>query len=511
MDEPPAPPRSGASSLPSSPASTTPASRWGVLRHRHFRVFWFAAFFSFLGNWFEFVGTQWIVAQATGSTMWLSWIGAAQLLPTLILGLMGGIVADRVNRKRLLIGTQVVMMVIAIGFALAVYFKHANPWTLLVLALAQGVAVAFNTPAWQVLLPRLVPRDELVKGITLQGISFNVARAVGPAIAGVIMGFYGPTSLFLLNAVSFIGVMLAVMTTPDAPAPEREGSLWDLADAKRDTVEAFNFVWGERGPRAALIAMVVFALLATPVLRFLPLFVSEVYHKEAKTFGLITGIMGVGAVVGGLLLKFVPLWYPKHHFIPLSVFLGGLWIFIYALTPDPILAAVFMFFVGIFWMWAFNSSMAAMQVLVHDSMRGRAMAVCNTAAMGLMPIGSFIASFVGESAAKGIHRWHPELWDEGLATQIGVAFVALVLTASGVVMLIWRTPEVDGLKPGDPGYDRTPGFWRGITASLHRPRPQTACPRCLYELGVTPGEDEARRCPECGETFARADAAERTA
>jgi predicted MFS family arabinose efflux permease len=258
-----------------------------------------------------------------------------------------------------------------------------------------------------------------------------------------------------------------VLTTPDSPAPPRLAhwlrSMWG------DIREALKFVFHERGPRAAFLAMVIFALFATPVLRFLPLFVTSVYFLEEETFGILTGILGVGAVAGGFAMKLVPAWYPRHHFIPFSTLLGGVWILLFSITSSVWAAGFFMFFVGVFWMWTFNSCSAAIQMLVDDSMRGRVMAVCNTAALGLMPIGNYVASAVGKSGAGIVQRRWPELWEEGLKTQIGVGFVALILIGAGIVMLIWRTPEVDGLRPGDPGYDRTPGFWRGLTAAAHRP------------------------------------------
>ncbi len=453
------------------------AGRLGVLRHKHYRTVWCASFFAYMGNWFEFVGMQWIVAKLTESTVWLTVIGIAQLAPMLVLGLPGGVVADRVNRKTLLLTTQAAMMIVAIGFSVVVALHSgAKPlignsallWWLLILAGLQGVTTAFHAPAGQVLTPRLVPREELVAAITLQGISFNVARALGPAIGALLMGAFGASWLFALNAAGFIIVFFAVMTTPDAPAPSRNGSMWDIADVKKDTKEAIGFAWHNKGPRAALLATVTFSLLGTPVLRFLPLFVSQVYGLHEWAFGILTGMMGAGAAIGGLSLKLVPNWYPKHHLIPFSVFLGGFWIFIFAITSNVWMAGTFMFFVGFFWMWAFNSSMAALQLLVPDAMRGRVMSVCNTVALGAMPLGAVVASLVGESAGAAIHRLAPQWWEAGIDAQIGIAFVAFVLMCAGVVMLIWRTPEVDGLKPGEPGYDRVPGLVRGIFAKSHR-------------------------------------------
>lgn len=456
-----------------------------VLRHKHFRTFWFAAFGSFVGNWFEFIGAQWIVAEKTRDTTWLATLGAAQLLPTLFLGLLGGIIADRVNRKKLLMVTQFAMMIIAIGFFIVVGWHvpiaraiwgddtRADSFLLysfLALASLQGITIAFNNPAWQVMIPRLVPRDELVRAITLQGISFNTARAIGPAAAGALLAAAGGEWLFLVNAISYIGVMVAVTTTPDAPAPARAGKLSDLSMLMADIKQACAFMFTNRGPRAALLALMVFSVFGTPVLRFLPLFVSQVYHLKAETFGLLTGIMGVGAVFGGLAMRYVPTWYPKHHFIPMSVFLGGVSILAFSIATNVWLAGFLMFFVGIFWMWSFNSAMSALQLLVEDSLRGRVMAVCNMISLGFMPIGPYIASFAGDWFGAALKSYRPSLWHDGIGTQAGIALTSLILLGAGTVMTIWRTPEVDGLKPGDPGYDRVPGLFRGLTATAHRPR-----------------------------------------
>ncbi|MBY0112053.1 MAG: MFS transporter [Phycisphaerales bacterium] len=477
---------SAGAEIDSEPAAASGDERrlFSVLRHKHFAVFWTAAFGSFVGTWFEYVGVQWIVAERTRDTTWLATLGAVQLLPTLFLGLLGGIVADRVNRKKLLIVTQFAMMVLAIAFFVVVrqYGRAVSDpvaekaavatllnW-MLGLSLLQGIVFAFNNPAWQVMIPRLVPRDELVPAITLQGISFNAARAIGPAIAGIVLARLGGEWLFLVNAISFVGVMLAVMTTPDAPAPTKGGKLTDLSVIVADVKHAFGFMYRNKGARAALLAVVTFAVFGTPILRFLPLFVTEVYQMQEKTFGLMTGVMGVGAVIGGLAMRYIPRWYPKHHFIPLSIFLGGLSILAFSLATNVYVAGVIMAFVGVFWMWSFNSAMSALQMLVDDSLRGRVMAVCNVISLGLMPVGPYFASYAGDGVAAVVARWMPEWWYSGLIPQAGIAVYAVVLLGAGVIMVIWRTPEVDGLKPGDEGFERRPGFVRGLTAANHRPR-----------------------------------------
>lgn len=476
-----------------SPLADAPAAaqgrahrRLGVLRHRHFRNVWLGAFGASLGGWMEHVGIRWVMTEMTTAPGWsgpdanamISYLTVASLVPTLLLGMVAGLITDRVNRKTLLLVSRVSMMFIAVGLAVISYFSLIGPGVLLVLSALQGVAIAFDIPASQVLTPRLVPREELTEAIHLNGVQFNMARVLGPALGGAILSWTSTTSLFVINAVSFVGVLISVWGTPDAPAPPRAPNGRSvLGQAGSDIAEAMSFVFHRRGPRAAFLALVVFAIFATPMMQLLPVFVHQVYHRQESAFGIMLGVMGSGAVTGGFLVRRVPKWYPMHHFIPVSVLLGGVTIFLFAIMPSPLAAGVFLFLSGIFWMWAFNSSMAVMQLLVDDAMRGRVLAVCNTVALGLMPVGTILASMGGRwlthvyDAARG--TTHPATADDiGREAQVGVAMCAVLLIAAGIVMLVRRTPEIDGAVPDGAPPER--GFLRGLTAGEHRPNPGVA-------------------------------------
>jgi predicted MFS family arabinose efflux permease len=437
-----------------------------------------------VGGWMEGVGVQWIIAHKTNSPTMMSTLAAAQLGPTLVLGLLGGIAADRMNRKKLLLYTQLGMMLIAAALAASSYATGADPpvSALMLLSLLQGITLAFNVPAWQVLTPRLVPREELTSAIALNGLQFNLARVVGPALAGALMAAYSPTILFVVNTITFSFVIAAIWSTPDAPAPGRERRSF-----LHETAEALRFIVHERGPRAVFLATIIFATLAAPLMRMLPLFaqlysdadplfrwilslnrgMARALHLGSSddpremVFGWLLSVMGAGAVAGAIGIRWIPRWYPKHHFIPLSILAGGMTISAFSATRSLTVASVLLFLGGIAWLWAFNSSMAALQLLVPDAMRGRVMALNSVAVFGAMPAGAYLASFIGELAPGGL--------SPGGATQVGVGTLGAVLAVAGLVMLIWRTPEVDGIRPGEPGYDRTPGLLRGITAAGHRP------------------------------------------
>jgi MFS family permease len=444
---------------------------FGVLRHKHYRNVWFGQFGSSMGGWLEQVGVSWIInVHSKDPALALSYLAAAQLGPMMVLGIPGGLLADRVNRKMLLLATQFVMMLIAAGLAVTSYLGHDNPSIAILTLLVglNGVAIPFNAPAWQVLTPRLVPREELTSAIFLNGLQFNLARALGPGLGGFILSLVGPTLLFVINTFSFIGVMVAVGSTPNTPTPPRTEKT-----VKHQVLEALRFMLASPGPRAVFIAIVIFGLFAAPLMRFLPMFVTHVFahtiplSKEAQEiwYGALLAVFGIGAVCGVGLIRLVPRWYPKHHLIPVSILGAGIGIALFAATTNVYLACAALLFSGVFWLWTFNTGFAAIQILVPDVMRGRVMAVLNVATFGSMALGPFITGNLGSNLNSASARI-----SAGQGIQIGVAGTGVALAIAAIFMLIWRTPEVDGLRPGDPGYDRTRSLIRGLTGSVHRPR-----------------------------------------
>lgn len=441
-------------------------SPWRVFKHKYYRRVLLAQAVSNIGTWTEMFAIQMFVAKATGRLDDQSVLGMAQLLPIMCLGFVGGLTADRVNRRTLLVVTQVLAGLVAMGVAAVSMMEFADPRTavrwLFALGALNGCIMAFNFPAWQVLTPRLVPKGDLTSAITVNGIQFNMARVLGPIIAGLVLASWGPPPLLWFNAVTFLLMGAVVWTTPDAPAPARTGE-----PIRRQVREAVAFLFTRRGPRAVFIAQVLLSLLAAPLVRLLSNFVIDVYKTassaEEKTASWLLALQGVGAVAGGLALRYVPSWYPKHHFIPLAVTGLGVTICAFALTTSAWAGFIAMLACGWFWIWAFNQSWAAIQVLVPDRLRGRALSLTNVASFGATALGVVIAGYFGEFLKA--ERW----LDAQRATQASVLVLSVPLLLAGVWMLIHRVPEVDEMERMPKGSVRKYNLLHAVVAREHWP------------------------------------------
>jgi MFS family permease len=449
-----------------------------VLANRHYRHILLAQFLSNVGTWMEMFVIQSFVATKSSSLADAGTLAAFQQVPVFVLGLVGGLAADRVNRRTMLVVTQVLAGLVAVGVAGVTWldgrggFEHPRMaiWLLWGLGALNGCVMAFNFPAWQVLTPRLVQRRQLTRAVTLNGIQFNLARMIGPAFSGLLLAMVAAPPLLLFNAVTFVVMAAVVMTTPDAPAPTH--AVGPRATPVRELLDAAGTLWKHPGMRAVFYAQVLASLLAAPLVRLIAQYMRDVYGLDAKSAdklgGLMLAVQGLGAVCGGLMLRFIPAWYPKHHFIPVAITALGLSIAMFGLTSTLAAGYAAMAVCGFFWIWAFNQSWAAMQMLAPDAMRGRLLAIVTVAGFGATAAGAFGAGLFGEQVKDA--GW---LSAQG-ATQLTVVLLGAPLLAAGLVMMIYRVPEVDGLPRRTPGAgsrarpDRS--LWNAITARAHKPK-----------------------------------------
>jgi len=439
---------------------------FGVLRHPAFRWIWLGALISNTGNWMEAVAQSWLVQQQTGSPFMVELLAASEFVPHAVLMLAAGWLADHYNRRKLLLGGQSMMMVLGAVLAVAAHLGWATPWVIIGISFAEGAAWASVTPSWQAVIPALVPRAELPSAIALNSAQFNTARLLGPMIAGALLSATSAAFVFDLNVVSFIGivVVLTVIRVPEAELAAAHTSGGELAHSG-GIRPALRWALGEPGPRRIILGVFAFALLAAPVQGLMAPMADEVLYIGAHGYGILLSCLGAGAITGALTLAQLPRSYPRHHLIPLSMLAFAFCALVYGGSRWPLLSGAALVVGGVFWVWSLASSTTAMQLLVPEVLRGRAMSVLALATTGPLPIGHLLGGTVAH--AFGIRA--------GILVSCGA------LAAFGAWSTLAREPGIDAMKlPPPPPRGLRAALWEALTAASHRA--QVAEPRAAEPL-----------------------------
>ena len=426
-----------------------PNGMFAVLRHGPFRWIWAGAMVSNVGNWMEAVGQSWLVQQQTASPFMVELLAASEFVPHALLMLAAGWLADHYDRRKLLLAGQTLMMIFGAVLALAAHLGHASPWLIIAISFAEGASWASVTPSWQALVPGLVPRDELPAAIALNSAQFNTARLLGPMLAGALLSAASAAVVFDVNVVSFLGivVVLALVRVPQAATQEKH------AHVGGGIRPALKWVLHERGPRRIILGLFFFALFAAPVQGLLPAMADQVFHVGAHGYGILLSCLGAGAIAGALTLARLRNDYPRHHLIPLSMLAFAICASIYASARSPLVAGAALAVGGVFWVWSLSSSSTAMQLLVPERLRGRAMSVLALATTGPLPVGHLlggtIAHYVGPRA--------------------GVLAPIAVLGCFAAWSAWAREPAIDAMQlppPAPKGLREA--IWEALTAASHR-------------------------------------------
>jgi MFS family permease len=338
--------------------------------YRDFRVLWFGAFTSTVGTWMQKVAQSWLD----------DFLGQ---LPILLFTLIGGVIADRHDRRRLLLSSQYVQMATALTLAALVYWNKITIWHILALSFTTGMAQAFGGPAYQSLVPTLVERKDLPNAIALNSIQFNLARVFGPLLAGATLAAFGTAMCFGLNAVSFLVVIIALLSlgvTHLKPA-DRKPILQELKSGLR-------YVRGE----PSIVALTVLAFLTTflglPLLTFLPIFAREIFQGDVGRYSAMMAYSGGGAVAGALVVAWLGRF--KHMGLTLLVvqLLFGLLVAAFAFSRIGWLSNVLLFLDGAALLIVFSMTASLVQLIVPDHLRGRVVSIYMVAFRGGMPLGS---------------------------------------------------------------------------------------------------------------------------
>ncbi|MCL4807706.1 MAG: MFS transporter [Thermoanaerobaculia bacterium] len=396
------------------------------LRHRDFRLLWSGSLVSSVGTWMQRVAQGWLVLTLTGSPFWLgvdAFLGEA---PFLAFSLFGGVLADRAERRRILVASQLVQMGCALALAGLIVTERVTLGSILGLSFLSGLATAFGAPAFQAFFPTLVPQGEIPKAIALNSIQFNLARVAGPGIAGLAFERIGAAGCMTVNGLSFLAVVLALLAIPRRPAAGGGG-----ASVLEGLKEGVGVVFRRPDLRGLVGLAFLGSFCSIPLVTFLPVFAKEVFRGGAGRYSALLAAFGCGAVLGGIVVAATASRMRRRGLLgAVGLLVYGLLTAAFGVSRSPSLSFAFLVAAGACLMVVFSSFMTLVQTSVDDALRGRVVSIYGLAFRGGMPLGNLAAGTA--AAAVG-------------APAVLVACGAVLAVTGGIVAARRREGGVAGM------------------------------------------------------------------
>ena len=360
-----------------------------AFHYREFRLLWFGACTSSIGTWMQVVAQSWLVFSISKSAFMLGLDGFLGQIPIVLFSLIGGVIADRIDRRRVLLGSQYVQMTSAFLLTLLIAFNLVKVWQILSLSFVVGCAQSFGGPAYSALVPMLVEKEDLPNAIALNSIQFNLARVIGPVLGGLALTGLGAAWCFGLNGLSFVAVIISLLllTVTFAPQKTNESILTGVK-------QGIGFVRGQ-GAMVGLIALAFcMTALAIPTLTFLPVFAKDVFHRGPTAFTILLSCSGIGSVAGALIVAALGNVQNKGQIALLTMLLLGGSITGFAISKSIVLSGALLIVSGAAMMGVFSMVSSLVQLITPNEMRGRVMSVYNLAFRGGMPLGSLATGWL---------------------------------------------------------------------------------------------------------------------
>jgi MFS family permease len=391
------------------------------LRHRNYRLLWLGNLVSNTGDWMDQVAFNWLVYELTDSPVYLGLVNLCRWVPILVFTLLGGVVADRWERRRLMFTTQAAAMGMALVLAILVATGLVHVWMVLAIAVGRGIMMSFNQPAKQSLVSELVPPEDLHNAIALNSANFNLTRVLGPVIGGMLIATVGVAGAFFVNAASFVAVLasLALMQLPPRGGGRRRGVLEDL-------LGGLAYLRSQPTLQALLLLALLPVVFGMPYMTMLTVFARDVLEVGGSGLGVLTACASVGALLGALYVAVAPAGARGAQMLGALV-LFGLALAAFAFTPWVGLAGLLLVVVGVAQQVYMTTNNTIVQERVAGEYRGRVLSILFLS-RGMIPLGTMLAGF--GTAAFGVQR------------TMGAMAAALVLTA---LLTLWLAPTLRDL------------------------------------------------------------------
>lgn len=374
---------------------TEAARRYGLgsLAHRNFRLFFIGQGISLVGTWMQNVGEGWLILTLTNSPFYVGLTAALSSIGVLLFSLYAGVIADRVDKRRVIIFMQIAFMLEAFAVAILVATHVVAVWQVLVLATILGIASAFDIPMRQSFIVEMVGKDDLMNAIALNSSLFNAARVVGPALAGFLIGAIGIAWCYFLNGVSYIAVIvgLLMMRLPPNPQPQKTTSAWT------GFREVVAYLKTEQRTRVLMILTAIMSVFGFPYIAMMPVFARDVLHRGAGGYGALTSSIGIGAVIGALAVALASGRIRRRGRLMLvggTAF--GVLLMLFAASRSLALAMVLLALAGCAMIINNSISNTLLQTRAPDHLRGRIMGFYSFVFVGMAPFGAFLFGIVAE-------------------------------------------------------------------------------------------------------------------
>jgi predicted MFS family arabinose efflux permease len=360
-----------------------------AFHYRDFRLMWIGACTSSIGTWMQIVAQGWLIYRLSHSAFFLALDQFLGGIPIFLFSLIGGVVADRIERRKILLVSQYMQMASAGILTILVATGVVHVWHILCLSFVSGLAQAFGGPAYSALIPTLVDREDMPNAIALNSIQFNMAVTIGPALAGQALAKLGEKWCFGLNAVSFLApiITLSIITTRFLPQKTAESMFNSLK-------QGIKFVRKQHSMGALIVLAFCMTALAMPMRTYIPVFVKDIFHRGPETYGNLLSLMGVGSICGSLIIASMGNIRNKGRVALTMLICLGAAISVFALSKSLPLDYAILVLVGASMMAVFATVTSLVQLITTDDMRGRVMSVYNCAFRGGMPMGNLISGWL---------------------------------------------------------------------------------------------------------------------
>jgi MFS family permease len=396
---------------------------WRALRHRNFRLFFSGQSISLVGTWMTRVATSWLVYRLTGSALLLGVVGFAGQIPTFLLAPFAGVLVDRLNRRKMLVWTQALAGLQSLALAVLTIAKVINIQEVIWLSVLQGLINAFDMPGRQAFLVQMVEdKQDLGNAIALNSSMVNMARLVGPALAGLVIGAVGEGYCFLIDGISYLAVIASLLMMRLNVPPAK----LSVAPMLEQLKEGWIYVHTFRPIRTILLLFALISLMGMPFMVLMPIFASKVLHGGPHTLGFLLGASGVGALISAISLALRKSVRGLTTMIQISAGVFGLGLICFGLSRILLLSLFLMLIVGFGMMQGLAASNTVIQTLVPEDKRGRVMSYYTMAFVGMTPFGSLLAG--------------------ALAHRVGAPRAVMITGAFCVAGAVWFSTQLKSIR-----------------------------------------------------------------